>query len=368
MVVLTHDLAGASRIISYHENKVTLGTGNCLYAGNMPLRAFELDRAEKISYMQNRCTLNANIRISCLHAILGFHPMDGRLCNDQFTKIAKRYMELIGFGRQPYLVYRHTDTYHPHLHIVSTNIRSDGSQIYTHQLGRRLSYPASTRLEDEFGLVPAMGRHLANTPLPRHIRMLSHASHPTFEGVRNIIMYLSSTYSFSEIKEWNALLRPYNILALCPRKGAQGTSKGLMYYIMDSQGRVLSKGIPERRVSPEPFMHSAGKQQMIARQSAAVSRIRIVLAQLSQQPWANENGPSISESLLTQGLQVIELAGEEGKSPEKIILDHQLRCSIHERRLKLDPEIWTYQEAMDIREERKKNQEQKVTPGKSFDL
>jgi hypothetical protein len=36
-------------------------------------------------------------------------------------------MERIGFGRQPYLVYRHFDADHPHIHIVTNTIRADSA-------------------------------------------------------------------------------------------------------------------------------------------------------------------------------------------------------------------------------------------------
>jgi uncharacterized protein YijF (DUF1287 family) len=48
-------------------------------------------------------------------------------------------MEKIGFGEQPYLIYKHEDAGHPHIHIVSTTIKADGSRINTHNIGRNQS-------------------------------------------------------------------------------------------------------------------------------------------------------------------------------------------------------------------------------------
>ncbi len=72
--------------------------------------------------------------------------------------IASQYMQKIGFGKQPYLVYRHNDAGHPHIHIVSTNIQKDGSRISLHNLGRNQSETARKEIEKEFGLVKAENR------------------------------------------------------------------------------------------------------------------------------------------------------------------------------------------------------------------
>ncbi len=57
-------------------------------------------------------------------------------------------MSKIGFGDQPYLVYQHFDARHPHIHIVTTNIKSDGSRIKTHNIGRNQSERARREIEN----------------------------------------------------------------------------------------------------------------------------------------------------------------------------------------------------------------------------
>jgi type IV secretory pathway VirD2 relaxase len=66
-------------------------------------------------------------------------------------------MERMGYGEQPYLVYRHEDTKHPHLHIVSVNVDSSGQKVDT-DLYKLKSEKTRKELEIEFGLVRAEGR------------------------------------------------------------------------------------------------------------------------------------------------------------------------------------------------------------------
>ena len=52
-----------------------------------------------------------------------------KLSKEKLKEIANEYMQKIGFGEQPYLLYQHHDAGHPHIHIVTTNIKADGKRI-----------------------------------------------------------------------------------------------------------------------------------------------------------------------------------------------------------------------------------------------
>ncbi|GGE24191.1 relaxase/mobilization nuclease domain-containing protein [Sphingobacterium cellulitidis] len=336
MVALTYDVASVSRIIAYHEKKVASGIAECLMAGNMPLSSKDLSIQQKTSYMVNRCTLNANIKLPCLHSILGFHPLDGRLSNSQFRLIAECYMELIGFGLQPFLVYRHSDTYHPHMHIVSTNIRSDGSQIYTHRLGQRLSIPAAKKLEADFDLVPAQENLLGENERPTPIRELIQAAQPLNKSLRDILLYLQRTYSFSDLQEWNALLKPFNILALRPKAHTNDQKKGLIYYLTDKSYRTVSKGIPQANLSPDLGQFPLSFFHVAQREKTSITRLRTVI---QQKKMSSSNQGWDAKQLLFQGIELIQLPGKGKASSETVVIDHMLYCAIHERKLGLGFDI-----------------------------
>ncbi len=104
--------------------------------------------------MKNLNCLNKRATTKTLHVSLNFDPTE-RLSNDKLIGIASIYMEKIGFEEQPFLVYRHEDSGHPHIHIVSTTIRKDGSRINTHNIGRNQSEKARKEIEKLYGLVKA---------------------------------------------------------------------------------------------------------------------------------------------------------------------------------------------------------------------
>lgn len=68
-----------------------------------------------------------------------------------FARIARRYRELMGYGDAPFLAVRHTDTDHPHIHLVFSRIRPDGSVVSDSNDYKR-SEAALRAIEREFNL------------------------------------------------------------------------------------------------------------------------------------------------------------------------------------------------------------------------
>ena len=62
------------------------------------------------------------------HASLNPSPED-RLTDDQLRDIAQEYMERMGYGNQPYIVFKHKDIDRQHLHVVSLRVDENGHKL-----------------------------------------------------------------------------------------------------------------------------------------------------------------------------------------------------------------------------------------------
>src|SRR5690348_409172 len=126
MVVRIKSPHNLTRALNYNEKKMERGMAQCIFAGNYILDASKMNFYQKLERMEYLMVLNERSKKSnCLHISLNFSP-DEKLSTFLLEKIAETYMQKIGFGTQPYLVYQHHDAGHPHIHIVTTNIKSDG--------------------------------------------------------------------------------------------------------------------------------------------------------------------------------------------------------------------------------------------------
>ena len=132
--------------LNYNEQKQKRGDARCLMALNYFSTADELNFYQKLHGLRQRNDLNDRATTRTLHVSLNFHPTE-QLTDATCCSIAQSYLDQLGFAGQPALVYRHFDAGHPHLHIVTSLIRADGSRIATHNLGREAGEKARKQIE-----------------------------------------------------------------------------------------------------------------------------------------------------------------------------------------------------------------------------
>lgn len=87
---------------------------------------------------------------SIFHASIALPPGED-LTNDDISKLAQRYMETMGYGNNPFVVYRHNDTHHSHIHIISSRVGENG-KIINPSYEFKLNKTVCRSLEKEFNL------------------------------------------------------------------------------------------------------------------------------------------------------------------------------------------------------------------------
>ncbi|MGB3149602.1 MAG: relaxase/mobilization nuclease domain-containing protein, partial [Maribacter sp.] len=81
-------------------------------------------------------------------------PHGEHLDDKTFLKISEEYMNNMGYGKQPYVVVRHNDTKHEHVHIVTTNVKEDGKVLGIFNSYRR-NIATHQYLERKYDLSPS---------------------------------------------------------------------------------------------------------------------------------------------------------------------------------------------------------------------
>ena len=139
--------------ITYNQQKVNDTTARII-AGNRMITdvAGNPDRVmqQTLWAFDNYLLANKNTEKPILHISLN-PSVDDRLTDAQFAELAKEYMQRMGYGDQPYIVYVHEDIDRRHIHIVSTCVNEKGEKIDdTYEWNR--SMKACRELEKKFGL------------------------------------------------------------------------------------------------------------------------------------------------------------------------------------------------------------------------
>ncbi len=161
-----NDAKSIGAALNYNEKKVQQGNAACLHATNYLRDAKDMNFYQKLNGFERLNILNERATTKTLHLSLNFGPSE-KLNNNKLIEIASLYMDKIGFGEQPFIIYKHEDAGHPHVHIVSTTIKEDGSRINTHNIGRNQSEVARKEIEQLFGLVKAEGQEKVQSVICR---------------------------------------------------------------------------------------------------------------------------------------------------------------------------------------------------------
>jgi hypothetical protein len=245
----------------YNENKVGEKAAELIHASNFILDKDQLTLVQKKERFTRLYDLNKEPSYKSLHVSLNFHPSE-QFPRDQLIEIAAEYMDGIGFGDQPYLVYQHLDAGHPHMHIVSTNVLPDGQLISMHNIGRDKSEPARKELEKKYHLVRAEDQKnkLASALKPVDAQRLQYGKSETKRGITNVLDHVLKQYKFTSLAELNAILRLYNLRADPGQPGARiQHHKGLLYQITDANGKGVGVRIKASSIYSKPTLANLEK-------------------------------------------------------------------------------------------------------------
>nr|WP_067059963.1 relaxase/mobilization nuclease domain-containing protein [Mucilaginibacter sp. L294] len=228
----------------YNENKVKEGAADCLMAANYPMDMEDMTENMRLNMLSKIVERAKDTQRPSIHISLNFAPEE-QPSKDLLKRLAQEYMDGIGFGGQPYLVYQHFDSGHPHIHIVTTKIRPDGTLIATNNIGRGISKQVRKELEIKYGLVKAES-HNKEFFRPKAVdpAIVQYGKVSTKRAISSILSAVLNSYKYTSLEELNALLTRYNVLA---ERGDKDTrmykNKGLAYRIIGADGKPVSTPI-----------------------------------------------------------------------------------------------------------------------------
>ena len=200
----TENLGGA---LGYNFKKVEKEEASILFSqGLYQNKEGTYTIAEVFADMQAVIPEKCRTKKTVFHCSLNPHP-DEKLSDEQLVQIAKEYMEALGYGKQPYIVFKHNDIAREHIHIVSLRVDDEGRKI-NDRFEKRRSKKITDALERKFGLIPSSKvteKAVAEKP------KVDIGKGNIKEQVANVIRMVLKHYHFCSLGELNAVLSAYSL-------------------------------------------------------------------------------------------------------------------------------------------------------------
>ncbi|WP_313491883.1 relaxase/mobilization nuclease domain-containing protein [Sphingobacterium multivorum] len=316
------------RTFLYNENKVTEGVAECLMAANFPMELPDMTQGQRLNMLLKTADLNPDVKRNNVHITLNFAPGES-FSEEKLCAIAGEYMERIGFGEQPYLVYKHNDAGHPHIHIATVKIRPDGSKIDMQNIGKLLSQPARIELEQKYGLVKAEDHKKDLVSIkPVDARKVMYGKIDTKRAIGNVLAEVLGKFKFTSLPELNAVLNLYNVHA---ERGAEGSRiyrhNGLQYRVLDADGDPVGTPIKASLFHDRPTLKNLEKLYVrndVARQQykkRLQTNISFILK--SKQPGSLQK---LKELLHKEDIRLIPRLSKEGIIHGITYVDLKTKC------------------------------------------
>ena len=265
-----------------------------------------------------------------VHISLNPHP-DDILTDTEFQNIAREYLEKMGFGNQPYLVFKHEDIDRHHLHIVTVRVDEDGRSIDTRNNFYR-SKQITRELERKYGLHDAERK---NRRLDTPLRKVDASAGDVKKQAGTVIRELNRMYKFQTMGEYRALLSLYNMTVEETHGNVRGREyHGLVYSVTDDKGNkvgnpfkssLFGKSVGYEAVQKK-FTRS--KQEIKDRKLADMTK-RTVLSALE----GTYDKEKFVAALKGKGIDTVLRYTEEGRIYGATFIDHRTGCVLNGSRM-----------------------------------
>lgn len=315
----SENLIGA---LNYNLLKVEKENGQILYTHNM---VETIDGKYSITQLMRSfepyLVANNKTEKPVLHISLNPDPKDD-VSDEKFQAIAQDYMYQMGYGDQPFIVFKHTDIERTHIHIVSTSVAANGKKIsdsYDHPRSMKIC----RELEAKYQMIPVIEK--VSTADDRIFSPVNHHKADIKSQIASVVRHLPKYYRFQSLGEYNALLSLFNISSQEVKGELHGVQKqGLIYFALNENGEKTSNPF-----KASVFGKNAGYQMLQTHFAASTVSLkkeqsRAVLKNLIDLAiHTAKDEIAFKKQLLDNGINTVVRKNSEGRIYGITFVDHQ---------------------------------------------
>ncbi len=263
---------------------------------------------------------NLNTEKHTLHISLNPDPKDN-VSDDKFREMAEQYMREMGYGEQPFVVFKHTDTSRSHIHIVSVCVDEEGKKI-SDKFEKMRSMNVCRELEKQHGLIPATDKeHRQNDKI---FRPVDYRAGDIKSQIASIIRHLPNYYQYQTLGEYNALLSLFNITTEKVEGELQGQLRqGLLYISLNEEGERAGHPFKASLFGknaglPASELHFAKSKETLKNHLTKPTLKAAVTIALQ----STSNEQAFKKQLGEQGINVVVRRNDAGRIYGMTFIDH----------------------------------------------
>lgn len=316
--------------LSYNGEKINKEEGRVLSTNKIYVPPDgKIGIPEMVDDFKNYMPKTGRTKKPVLHISLNPHP-DDVLSDSDLANIAREYLDKLGFGEQPYIIYKHTDIERHHIHIVTVNVDEQGKRLNMDFIHRR-SKKATTEIEEKYNLHKAERQRLdPDTPL----RRVDYNAGDVKRQVANNVKLIMSRYSFRTMGEYNAVLSLYGLTSEETNGRVNGREyHGIVYSVLDENGRKIGNPFKASRLGKFASLNAVHEkinrsEQNITNETVAKTRRRVAQA-LNESQSKEEFIAALKE----RNIDLVLRYTEEGRIYGATFIDHDSHTVLNGSRL-----------------------------------
>lgn len=312
--------------LAYNSEKINKEEGRLLGANKIILPADgQIDIARIAENFREFMPMMGRTKKPVLHISLNPHP-DDKLTDQDFEILAREYLEKLGFGEQPFIIYKHEDIDRHHIHIVTVNVNEQGKRLNQDFLFRR-SKKITTELEEKYNLHKAQ-REKITPDMP--IKKVD-PSGDIKRQVANTVKMVGMRYKFQTLGEYNAVLSLYNVR--CEQTDGKVNGReyhGLVYFATDYEGKVIANPFKASRLGKFASRTAVEGRVERTREKIDVSPTKNIVADVLDRATDKED---FTAKLKNCGIDVVFRYTDEGRIYGVTFIDHNTMTVLNGSRL-----------------------------------
>lgn len=266
---------------------------------------------------------NRNTEKPVLHISLNPDPKDN-VNDERFIAIAEHYMQEMGYGQQPFAVFKHTDIEREHIHIVTICVDEEGKKI-SDKFERRRSMAVCRELERKYELISAQDK--AHRQQDKIFKPVDYRAGNVKSQIASVIRHLPKYYQFQTLGEYNALLSLFNITTEKVESQLHGKIRqGLVYLPLNENGEraghPLKASLFGKNAGLSALDVHFGRCKKALKENSGTLKlkdtIRIAL-------HSTDNEMDFKNKLIQQGINTVVRRNETGRIYGITFIDHNFR-------------------------------------------